>query len=297
MRVRIATRGSPLARWQAEHVGALLRITAPSVAIELVVVETLGDRSRERPIHELGGQGVFVKEVQSAVLDGHADVAVHSAKDLPSSPADGLVIAAVPERGDPRDALVGSPLADLAHGATVATGSVRRQAQLAHARPDLQFVDLRGNIQTRLSKVPPGGAVVMAVAALERLGLADQIAETLDPRVMLPQVAQGALAAECRQDDEATRELLRSVEHAASRAAVDGERAFLAALGGGCDVPVGAHVTRHRGGWRCEGIIADVAGTTVLRHAEVGDDPVALGSLVATVLLDTLGGSGLLNRS
>ncbi len=137
----------------------------------------------------------------------------------------------------------------------------------------------------------------MAVAALERLGLADQIAETSDPSVMLPQVAQGALAAECRDDDDATRELLQSIEHAASRAAVDGERAFLAALGGGCDLPVGAHVTGHRVGWRCEGLIADVAGTTVLRHAEIGDDPVALGSLVATVLLGTKGGSGLLNRS
>ncbi len=163
-------------------------------------------------------------------------------------PAAGLVIAAVPERGDPRDALVGHRLADLPDGATVATGSVRRQAQLAHVRPDLRFVDLRGNIQTRLAKVPPGGAIVMAVAALERLGLADHIAEALEPSVMLPQVAQGALAAECREDDDATLTLLRSIEHAASRAAVDGERAFLAGLGGGCDLPVGAHVTLTRAG-------------------------------------------------
>jgi hydroxymethylbilane synthase len=211
--------------------------------------------------------------------------------------AAGLVIAAVPERGDPRDALVGHRLAGLPDGAAVATGSVRRQAQLAHVRPDLRFVDLRGNIQTRLSKVPPGGAVVMAVAALDRLGLADQIAEALDPSVMLPQVAQGALAAECRKDDRATLALLRSIEHAASRAAVDGERAFLAALGGGCDLPVGAHVTAEPAGWRCEGLIADVAGTIVLRHTELGDDPVALGTLVATVLLGPKGGSALLNRS
>ena len=262
-----------------------------------MVVETLGDRARDRPIHELGGQGVFVKEVQAAVLDGHADVAVHSAKDLPSTPAPGLAIAAVPERGDPRDGLVGRALADLAARATVATGSVRRQAQLAHLRPDLQFVELRGNIQTRLSKVPPGGALVMAVAALDRLGLADHIAETLEPSVMLPQVAQGALAAECREDDDATRELLQSIEHAPSRAAVDGERAFLAALGGGCDLPVGAHVTVRAGGWRCEGLIADVAGTTVLRHVETGDDPVALGRLVAGALLGEQGGSALLARS
>ena len=218
MRVRIATRGSPLARWQAEHVGALLRVDDASIDVELVIVETLGDRTRDRPIHELGGQGVFVKEVQSAVLEGHADVAVHSAKDLPSMPAPGLVIAAVPERGDARDALVGRALADLGPGATVATGSVRRRAQLAHLRPDLEFVELRGNIQTRLSKVPTDGALVMAVAALDRLGLGAHIAQALDPSVMLPQVAQGALAVECRDDDAPTRELLSRIEHAPSRA-------------------------------------------------------------------------------
>jgi hydroxymethylbilane synthase len=297
VRVRIATRGSPLARWQAERVGALLRADDPSIDVELVIVETLGDRTRDRPIHELGGQGVFVKEVQSAVLEGHADVAVHSAKDLPSMPAPGLVIAAVPERGDARDALVGRALADLRKGATVATGSVRRRAQLAHLRPDLEFVELRGNIQTRLSKVPPGGALVMAVAALDRLGLEAQIAQALDPSVMLPQVAQGALAVECRDDDIPTRELLRRIEHGPSRLAVDGERAFLAALGGGCDLPVGAHVVAVDGGWRCEGLIADLDGTTVLRHVEVGREPATLGAEVARVLVEDRGGSALLARA
>ena len=297
MRVRIATRGSPLARWQAEHVGALLRAGDASIDVELVIVQTLGDRTRDRPIHELGGQGVFVKEVQSAVLEGHADVAVHSAKDLPSTPAPELVIAAVPERGDARDALVGRALADLGRGATVATGSVRRRAQLAHLRPDLEFVELRGNIQTRLSKVPTDGALVMAVAALDRLGLGAQIAQALDPSVMLPQVAQGALAVECRDGDAVTGELLSRIEHAPSRHAVDGERAFLATLGGGCDLPVGAYVVAVDEGWRCEGLIADLAGSTVLRHAEVGTDPAALGALVAQVLLDERGGSALLARS
>ncbi len=240
---------------------------------------------------------MFVKEVQAAVLDGHADVAVHSAKDLPSSPAPGLVIAAVPERGDPRDALVGRPLAALAEGATVATGSVRRRAQLAHLRPDLAFVDLRGNIQTRLTKVPSDGAIVMAVAALDRLGLSAQIAEALDPSVMLPQVAQGALAAECRIDDPATFALLQRIEHGPSRAAIDGERAFLAELGGGCDLPVGAQVTALTQGWRCEGLIADLEGSTVLRHVETGSEPAALGARVARALLDDLGGSALLTRS
>jgi hydroxymethylbilane synthase len=297
VRVRIATRGSPLARWQAEHVGALLRADDASIHVELVIVETLGDRARDRPIHELGGQGVFVKEVQFAVLEGHADVAVHSAKDLPSTFAPGLVIAAVPERGDARDALVGCSLADLGLGATVATGSVRRRAQLAHLRPDLEFVELRGNIQTRLSKVPTDGALVMAVAALDRLALGAQIAEALDPSVMLPQVAQGALAVECRDDDGPTRGLLSRIEHGPSRLAVDGERSFLATLGGGCDLPVGAHVVAVEHGWRCEGLIADIAGTTVLRHAEVGLDAVSLGARVARVLLDERGGSALLARS
>jgi len=275
----------------------LLGAGDPSIDIELVIVETLGDRTRDRPIHELGGQGVFVKEVQSAVLERHADVAVHSAKDLPSMPAAGLVIAAVPERGDARDALVGRALADLRKGATVATGSVRRRAQLAHLRPDLEFVELRGNIQTRLSKVPPGGALVMAVAALDRLGLEAQIAQALDPSVMLPQVAQGALAVECRDDDLPTRELLRRIEHGPSRLAVDGERAFLAALGGGCDLPVGAHVVAVDGGWRCEGLIADLDGTTVLRHVEVGREPATLGAEVARVLVEDRGGSALLARA
>jgi hydroxymethylbilane synthase len=297
VQVRIATRGSPLARWQAERVGALLRADDSSIDVELVIVETLGDRTRDQPIHELGGQGVFVKEVQSAVLEGHADVAVHSAKDLPSMPAPGLVIAAVPERGDARDALVGRALADLGQGATVATGSVRRRAQLAHLRPDLEFVELRGNIQTRLSKVPPHGALVMAVAALDRLGLGAHIAQALDPSVMLPQVAQGALAVECRDSDALVRELLARIEHAPSRAAVDGERAFLAAVGGGCDLPVGAHVVAVEAGWRCEGLVADLGGTTVLRHAAVGGDPVALGAGVARELLDDRGGSALLARS
>jgi len=274
-----------------------LRADDPSIDVELVIVETLGDRTRDRPIHELGGQGVFVKEVQSAVLERHADVAVHSAKDLPSMPAAGLVIAAVPERGDARDALVGRALADLRKGATVATGSVRRRAQLAHLRPDLEFVELRGNIQTRLSKVPPGGALVMAVAALDRLGLEAQIAQALDPSVMLPQVAQGALAVECRDDDIPTRELLRRIEHGPSRLAVDGERAFLAALGGGCDLPVGAHVVAVDGGWRCEGLIADLDGTTVLRHVEVGREPATLGAEVARVLVEDRGGSALLARA
>jgi hydroxymethylbilane synthase len=240
--LRLATRGSALARWQAEHVAALLRSADPDVTVELVTIETTGDRRTDVPLHEIGGQGVFVKEVQQAVLDDRADAAVHSAKDLPSSPPPaGLVLGAVPVRADARDALVGSTLDDLPPGARVATGSVRRRAQLAALRPDLAFENVRGNVDTRLGKVPVGGALVVAVAALERLGRAERITQALPVEVMVPQVGQGALAVECRADDERTQKRLESIESSIDRSFVDAERAFLAQLGGGCDLPVGAH--------------------------------------------------------
>src|SRR5262245_43418343 len=206
-RLRAATRGSELALWQTNHVAELVRRAHPDVEIEPVVVQTSGDRDLERPIWEMGGKGVFVKEVQAAVLDGRADLAVHSAKDLPSVTFDGLVLAAVPARGDARDALVGASLANLGPGARVATGSVRRRAQLANARPDLTFAELRGNIATRIGRVGTDGidAVVVAAAALVRLDLHDQIAEVLEPETLVPQVGQGALAVECRDDDPDTR--------------------------------------------------------------------------------------------
>jgi hydroxymethylbilane synthase len=239
--LRAATRGSPLARWQAEHVASLLRAAHPDLEVELVVVDTQGDRRLEVPIWELGGKGVFAKEVQTAVLDGRADLAVHSAKDLPSVDVPGLALAAVPERGDPRDALVGSTLADLPDGAEVATGSLRRQAELRRHRPDLRFVGLRGNMQTRLAQAAEHDAIVVAAIALDRLGLADHIAERLSVDSMVPQVGQAALAVECRDDDADLRERLGSIEHAPSRRCVDAERAFLAELGGDCSLPAGAH--------------------------------------------------------
>jgi hydroxymethylbilane synthase len=241
-RLRVATRGSRLAQWQASHVASLLRGVDPRLDLELVIVKTTGDVRTDVPLHAIGGQGVFVKEVQQAVLDCAADIAVHSAKDLPSRPPpDGLVLGAVPPRGDARDALVGARLDDLAPGATVATSSVRRQAQLAARRPDLTFTNLRGNIDSRLDKIPDGGALVVAQAALERLGAADRAAEVLGIATMVPQVGQGALAVECRADDHVTRRRLEAIESAVDRGFVDLERAFLAELGGGCDLPVGAH--------------------------------------------------------
>ncbi len=243
--VRIATRASLQARTQAEAVARELERTTPGLRAELVFVETTGDQRQDVPLHAIGGQGVFVKEVQRAVLDGRADLAAHSAKDLPASAglaAEGLVVGAFCARRSPADALVGARLADLAPGATVATGSVRRRAQLAEVRPDLQMVELRGNIQTRLSKIPPEGAIVMAVAALEILGLTEHIAEELDPVRFVPAIGQGCVAVESRADDELAAELLAASDDAPTRAAVSAERAFLAALGSGCSLPVGAWV-------------------------------------------------------
>ena len=292
--LRAATRGSPLALWQVEHVSSLL---APAgVEVEPVVVETAGDVVLDRPIWEIGGKGVFVKEVQAAVLDGRADFAVHSAKDLPSVEVPGLVLACVPERGEPRDALVGSTLADLPTGALVATGSVRRRSQLAWLRPDLTFTGLRGNIATRLAKAPDFGAIVMAAAALERLGLADRAAEVLEPDVMLPQVGQGALAIEARSGDEPVLAALAGIEHGPSRVAVDAERGFLAELGGDCDLPAGAHATIGVDGTiTVEGLLASLDGHVVLRHRVAGTDGDALGREVAAHLLSH-GGAALLDR-
>lgn len=290
--LRAATRGSPLARWQAEHVAARLRALDPEVTVELVVVDTQGDRRHDVPIWELGGKGVFAKEVQAAVLDGRADLAVHSAKDLPSVTIPGLVIAAVPERGDPRDALVGSTLADLPDGAEVATGSLRRQVELWRHRPDLRFVGLRGNMQTRLAKVSDHDAVVVAATALDRLGLAVQIAERLSVETMLPQVAQAALAVECRDDDEDLRALLHRIEHGPSRRCVDAERAFLSELGGDCLLPAGAHAVVEGADLWLRGLLASPDGRTMLRAERRGPDA-TVGAQVARHLLDT-GGSQLL---
>ena len=296
MTLRIATRGSALARWQAEHVASLLRGADPELDVQLVVVETTGDRRQDVPIHAMGGKGVFVKEVQAAVLDARADLAVHSAKDLTSTTVDGLVIAAVPQRGDVRDALVGSTLDALPAGARVATGSVRRRAQLADVRPDLTFAELRGNMTTRLERARDHDAIVVAAVALQRLGLDDAIAEVLPTRVLLPQVAQGALAVECRSDDDATLRSLRAIEHEPSRRAVDAERAFLTELGGDCNMPAGALATIGAdGAVALEGMLASLDGHVVLRDRVQAAAPEEAGRLLATQLLDGAGGRHLVD--
>jgi hydroxymethylbilane synthase len=295
--LKAATRGSTLARVQTATVGRLL--AGWGIEVEAVVVDTAGDRRTDIPISELGGQGVFVKEVQAAVLDGRADIAVHSAKDLPSTTADGLLIAAFPERGDPRDALVGGTLAGLPPGARIGTGSVRRRAQLAWLRPDLTFAGLRGNMETRLAKASRFDAIVVAAAALQRLGRSAERSEVLDPELVVPQVGQGALAVECRADDHATRALLAAIDHGPTRRAVEAERAFLAEVGGSCDLPVGAYATVSAvdNTVSLEGMIATADGRVVLRHRDSGADPHELGRRVARHLLDGAGGSHLLDAA
>ncbi len=267
--IRIATRGSAQAVTQAEHVADRMR--SQGLHVELVLVDTQGDRSQSAnvPLHTIGGQGVFVKEVQLALLDGRADVAVHSAKDLPTTAQAGLMIGAFTERRHAADALVGRPLVELSSGATIATGSVRRRAQLHRARPDLRFVELRGNIHTRLGKIPDGGSIVMAVAALQVLGLTEHIAEVLDPAEFVPAVGQGCVAVECRTGDRRTLEALSAIDHAPTREEVLIERAFLAELGSGCALPVGAHVD---GGKLYTFLAGDRTGITMSDTIELTGD-------------------------
>lgn len=310
VRVRLATRGSPLALVQADIVARLLEAQDPAVHAEPVIVHTEGDRRRDEDLERIGGLGVFVKEIQLAVLDGRADVAVHSAKDLPPRTPDGLVLAAVPQRADPRDALVGAPLDALAPGAVIATGSARRRAQLANLRPDLGFVTLRGNMATRVDRPSEGGvdAVVVAAAALDRLGWEDRIAERLSPVRCLPQAGQGALALECRTDDPERRELLARIDAPGDHAELDAERAFLRALGAGCAVPAAALARRAVGGagrgqgpgpgagvdrLELDGMLASGDGRVIVRARLVGDDADALGEALARLLVHDRGASSL----
>lgn len=276
--------------WQAHHVAELLRRASPGTEVELVPTSTEGDRRTDVPLSEIGGKGVFATEVQAALLDGRADVAVHSAKDLPAVTGAGLVLAAVPARGEARDALVGCRLDELPRGAVVATGSARRRAQLAHARPDLQFAELRGNMATRLRKAEGFDAIVVAAVAFERLGLGEHLGELLDVDRFVPQVGQGALGVECRDDDEQTVDIVAAIEHAPSRRRVDAERGFLAELGGDCSLPAGAHATiGHDGRLHVRAVLAEQVGgrfvsdDAVTESADPGAGP-ELGARLAAGL-------------
>jgi hydroxymethylbilane synthase len=293
--LRIATRGSRLALHQAGLVADALATARPGLRTELVIVRTTGDVMADVPLCQIGGQGVFAKEIQRCVLDGAADLAVHSAKDLPPQPIDGLSIAAVPPRADPRDALVGTPLYSLPSGARIATGSARRRAQLASLRPDLTFVDLRGNVERRVARSDADdvAAVVVAVAALDRLALSDRPIDVLAPSVMLPQIGQGALAIECRIDDADTVALVGLIDDEPSHRALIAERALLEALGASCSVPVAGWARLENGRLRLDGMLATLDGRVVLRAHATGEDPHALAAALAARLLDECGGSAI----
>jgi hydroxymethylbilane synthase len=267
--IRIATRRSPLAKWQANHVASLLRAAEPGLDVRLHEVVTRGDKILDVPLADVGGKGLFVKEIEDALLAGDAEIAVHSMKDLPALLSDGLVLAAVPEREDPRDALC-SPrwktLDRLPRGAKVGTSSLRRGAQLKAVRPDLDVQMVRGNVETRLRKASEGlDAVVLAYAGLRRLGLADRATQVLSTDEMLPAVAQGALALETRADDAATRKRLAVLEHPETRVRTEAERGFLARIEGGCQVPIAGHARIEGGKVILRALVASLDGERIIR--------------------------------
>ena len=275
--LRVATRGSRLALRQVEIVGELL-----GVRVEPVIIQTLGDRRRDVPLRSIAGQGAFVAEVREALIAGAADIAVHSAKDLPARPDPRLEIVAFPERANPRDALVGTRLADLPRGARVGTGAPRRRAQLLGLRPDLQLAELRGNIDTRLRKGADLDAIVVAAAALDRLTITPDVVDELPVELFVPQVGQGALAIEARYGDPVAR-FVATIDHELTRVAVTAERTFLAVLGGDCDLPAGAHATVRDGVVHLDAVLADASGDLHRTHAR-SRHPDHAGTTAATML-------------
>jgi hydroxymethylbilane synthase len=290
--LRLGTRRSPLALWQARHVEAKLFPLVDPVPIELVLIDTHGDRDQASALSNMGGFGVFTKAIQDALLDRRADVAVHSLKDLPTIPTVGLELAAVPPRGPTGDAFVSvkwTQFDDLPAGATVGTSSLRRRAQLLNRRPDLRLVELRGNVDTRLRKLTEQNldAIILAEAGLSRLGLESHITEVLDSEWMLPAVGQGAIGLECRTDDEFARETVGGVSDHDTLARVTAERAMLAALGGGCLVPIGATSSVERGVLTVRGAVLNRDGTrrVVATHRGSSAAPLAVGQELAAMLL------------
>jgi hydroxymethylbilane synthase len=295
--LRIATRASNLALWQANHVADLLRSLDLGLQVELLHVTTTGDRLTDASLSGLGGVGVFTREIQQAVLDGRADVAVHSLKDLPTEPVVGTCLTAVPNRASPWDALIlprsapvgTAAIRDLPDGATIGTGSERRRAQLRHLRPDLQFVELRGNVETRLRKLDDGAAaaLVLAEAGLDRLGLSSRISARLAPPELFPAVGQGALGLECRDDDERVRTIVERLTHPTTWSAVTAERRVLAKLGAGCHAPVGLAATVTGDRLIVEAVVLSRDGKLRLyaKIAGLFANPVAVGDEVAAELL------------
>lgn len=290
--LRLGTRGSSLALWQANFTADRLRPVVSPQTVELVLIESHGDRDQASALSAMGGFGVFTKAIQDALLDGRADVAVHSLKDLPTIPTEGLVLAAVPPRGPTGDAFVSLKhrrFEDLPEGARVGTSSLRRRAQVLNRRPDLNLIDLRGNVETRLRKLEEQNldAIILAEAGLARLGLANRITEVLDPNWMLPAVGQGAIGLECRTADEIIRHFVEALNDPDTCARVTAERAMLATLGGGCLVPIGAtsRVADGRLTVRAAVLSADGRRRVVATHRGEADYPLALGQELAAMLL------------
>jgi len=298
--LRIGTRGSPLALWQAHHVTHLLHAVQPGLKVELIEIQTVGDQVRDVPLVQLGGEGAFTKAIQQALLETRVDVAVHSLKDLPTFKVEGLMLAAVPPRGPSGDAFVSMKhacFADLPQGAVLATSSLRRRAQVLQRRPDLKLINIRGNVETRLRKLVEMDldAVILAQAGLERLGLGKFITEVLDDAWMLPAVGQGALGLECRSNDEATRKLLGALDDHSTHQRVLAERAMLRGLGGGCQVPIGAATSVSEGLLTLRGVVLPPDGSQRIESEATGptDLPENLGLQVAQNLL-AKGARGLL---
>jgi hydroxymethylbilane synthase len=295
--LRIGTRGSLLAKWQAEYVRKQI-LQACGVDSEIVIIKTSGDKMQQASLAQIGGKGVFTKELEDALLDETIDIAVHSVKDIPTDTPSRLSFPAVCRREDVRDCLVsgsGAGLANLRQGARVGTGSLRRQSQLRHVRPDLDIRDLRGNVDTRLRKVDSGGydAVVLAKAGLDRLGWSHRISETLSPDVSLPAVGQGAIAVECRLADTEAAEMVAKLDDPETRTAVIAERALLAALQGGCQVPIGAWARIEREELVLEACVCSVDGAHCIRQRATlpPDQAAVLGQHVAKLLVDAGAGN------
>lgn len=304
----IGSRGSRLALWQAEWVKTALEAHHTQLRVQIEVIKTTGDVLKNVSLTVIGGQGVFTKELEEALLDGRIDLAVHSLKDLPTQLPSQLYLAAITEREDPRDALVlredsnpeARTLRQLPSQAIVGTSSPRRLAQLKHLRPDVQIKDLRGNVDTRLRKLDEGSydAVILAAAGLRRLGWAARISAYLDTKEMLPAVGQGALGIETRAGDEETIELLRALDHAPTHAACVAERALLRGLGGGCQLPIAAHAVVHEDYLKLDGLVAAVHGERLVREMIEGkeEDAAQLGQTLAEHLL-TKGAASLLDET
>ena len=282
----IGSRGSKLALWQAQHIGEQLKALGMEAHIE--IIKTSGDKIQDVPLAQAGGKGLFTKEIDEALLAGAIDLAVHSMKDVPTELPPGLTIAAIPEREEPRDALIGAALADLKDGTTIGTSSLRRQAQLLAYRPQLEIQMLRGNVDTRLRKLDEGqyDAIVLAAAGLRRLGWHDRIRELIPVEVMCPAVGQGALAIETRDDAGAAYVIVRKLDHLDTRLAVTAERAMLEVLGGGCQVPIGGYAFLERGVIHMRAMVASPDGTQVIRAELSGVDPSRTGASMGRILLE-----------